>query len=119
MVSRIRMKLDLFVQSFLLFSLTLIFSSESKQSSIITLIALVLVQILSAAQLWLKHAYRPARVYLGLFLATGALLLPFGLYFFNPLAWLILLALSLIYYVHTIRIALVVLRRPRSFWDIS
>jgi hypothetical protein len=53
-----------------------------------------------------------------LFLATGALL-PFGLYFFNPLAWLILLALSLIYYTHTIRIALVVLRRPRSFWDIS
>jgi len=118
MVSRIRMKLDLFAQSFLLFTLILVFSSESKQSSIITLIALVLVQILSTAQLWLKHAYRPARVYLVLFLATGALL-PFGLYFFNPLAWLILLALSLIYSAHTIRIALVVLRRPRSFWDIS
>ncbi len=118
MVSRVRMKLDLFAQSFLLLTLILVFSSESKQSSIITLIALVLVQILSIAQLWLKHAYRPARVYLGLFLATGVLL-PFGLYFFNPLAWLILLALSLIYYTHTIRIALVVLRRPRSFWDIS
>lgn len=118
MVSRIRMKLDLFVQSFLLFTLALVLSSESLRNSIITLIVLVLVQILSTAQLWLKHAYRPAGVYLGLFLATGALL-PIGLYFFNPMAWLILLALSLIYYAHTIRIALVVLRRPRSFWDIS
>jgi hypothetical protein len=118
MVSRIRMKLDLFVQSFLLFTLALVFSSESLRNSIITLIVLVLLQILSTAQLWLKHAYRPAGVYLGLFLATCALL-PIGLYFFNPIAWSVLLALSLIYYAHTIRIALVVLRRPRSFWDIS
>lgn len=119
MVSRLRMKLDLLVQSTLMVLLALAIPLEPLHVGLkITLIVLVLLQMLSAAQLWLWHTYRPAKAYLWAFFLVG-LLLPVGLYFFNPAAWLFLLALAIVYFVHTIRIAAVVLRRPRSFWDIS
>jgi len=84
----------------------------------ITLVVLALLQMISAAQLWLWHTYRPARHYLIAFFILGALL-PVGVYFFDSLAWLFFLTLALVYFVHTIHMASVVLRRPRSFWDIS
>lgn len=119
MVSRLRMKLDLLVQSSLVVLLVLAIPLGPLHIGLkIMLIVLVLLQMLSAAQLWLWHAYRPARAYLWTFFLVG-LLLPVGLYFFHPLVWLFLLALAIVYFVHTIRIAVVVLRRPRSFWDIS
>jgi len=45
--------------------------------------------------------------------------LPFGLHFFDSLAWLCLIAMGIAYFSHTIYMAIVVLRRPRSFWDIT
>jgi hypothetical protein len=57
-------------------------------------------------------------LYLIAFFILGALL-PVGVYFFDSLAWLFFLTLALVYFVHTIHMASVVLRRPRSFWDIS
>lgn len=119
MVSRLRMKLDLLVQGISLSTLTLVAFLESwRVAVIVTLLILASIQLTSAAQLWWWHSYRPAKVYLYLFLAV-ALLLPLGLYFFNFMAWLGLIVLALAYFLHTIYAAKVVLRRPRSFWDLS
>lgn len=119
MVSRLRMKLDLLVQGISLSVLALIASLKPLSITVIfTLLILASIQLTSAAQLWWRHHYRPAKIYLYLFLAVAALL-PIGLYYFNFLAWLALIVLALAYFVHTIHAAKIVLRRPRSFWDIS
>ena len=87
-------------------------------AAIVALLILTCTQITSAAQLWLQHHYRPAKMYLWLFLVV-AVLLPFGLHFFNSLAWLFLIAMGIAYFSQTIYMVIVVLRRPRSFWDIT
>lgn len=119
MVSRLRMKLDLLLQGILLAILALAISLEPWRTAVIVaLLILACIQITSAAQLWWWHHYRPARTFLWFFLGM-AVLVPIGLQFFNPLAWLCLIALAIVYFSHTIYIATVVLRRPRSFWDIT
>ncbi|MDX2067200.1 MAG: hypothetical protein SFV55_02180 [Haliscomenobacter sp.] len=119
MVSRLRMKLDLLVQGVFLTAFGLFSSLELwRTTAIVALLILGFIQIISAAQLWLWHHYRPARVYLWLFLGAAAVL-PLGLHFFDSLAWLCLVAMGIAYFSHTIYMALVVLRRPRSFWDIT
>lgn len=119
MVSRLRMKLDLLVQGISFSALALVAFVEPMQMAVITaLLVLASIQLASAAQLWWWHSYRPARFYLCLFLGA-AVLLPVGLYFFNFLAWLGLIALVIAYFLHTLYAAKVVLRRPRSFWDIT
>jgi hypothetical protein len=119
MVSRLRIKLDLLIQGIFLTTFGLFSSLEPwRTAAIVALLVLGCIQITSAAQLWLWHHYRPARMYLWLFLGA-AIVLPFGLHFFDSLAWLCLIAMGIAYFSHTIYMAIVVLRRPRSFWDIS
>jgi uncharacterized membrane protein HdeD (DUF308 family) len=119
MVSRLRMKLDLLLQGILLAILALATSLEPWRTAVIVaLLILASIQITSAAQLWWWHRYRPAKTYLWFFLGM-AVVLPIGLHFFNPLAWLCLIVLAIAYFSHTIYMAAIVLRRPRSFWDIT
>lgn len=119
MVSRLRMKLDLLVQSISIGVLALVaFVEPLRTTIVVALLVLASIQLTSAAQLWWWHHYRPARNYLYLFLMV-ALLLPVGMYFFNFLAWFVLIGLVIAYFLHTLYAAKVVLRRPRSFWDIS
>lgn len=119
MVSRLRMKLDLLVQGISFSALALVaFVEPLRTAAMVVLLILASIQLTSAAQLWWWHSYRPARVYLYLFL-VAAILLPAGLYFFNFLAWSGLMALVIAYFLHTLYAAKVVLRRPRSFWDLT
>lgn len=119
MVSRLRMKLDLLVQGISFSALALVAFVEPLRTTLIAaLLVLASIQLTSAAQLWWWHSYRPARVYLYLFLFV-AVLLPVGLYFFNFFAWSGLMVLTIVYFLHTLYAAKVVLRRPRSFWDIT
>lgn len=119
MVSRLRMKLDLSLQGVLLTVLALVTSLEPwRTATVVALLILACIQISSAAQMWFWHHYRPAKIYLWLFFVSGVLL-PFCLHFFNSMAWLCMMATVVAYFLHTIYVATIVLRRPRSFWDLT
>lgn len=119
MVSRLRMKLDLLLQGILLAILALAASLEPwRTGGVVVLLILTFIQIVGAAQLWWWHHYRPAKTYLWLFLGA-TLSLAIALYFCDLRAWYCLIVLTLAYFSHTIYMATVVLRRPRSFWDIT
>jgi hypothetical protein len=119
MITRIRMKLDLGAQSLGLAALliTVALSRQILSGTLVLAICMAL-QLLSAWQLWSLHRLRPARTFLAYALPLLATL-PFWYYVHRLIPFALLLLLVLIYYGKTIRHTLIVLRRPRRFWDLG
>lgn len=119
MVSRFRMKADLSVQSIVLGVLLISLAFNRHYiSNLVVLLACIGLQLLSAWQLWQQHRLKMARTFMNW--ATPLVLsLPLW-YLIEPwLAFALVSLLVLIYYGNTIRNTVIVLKRPRSFWDLG
>lgn len=111
------MKLDLVGQSVLLALALIVVLGQWWLWSLAVIAGLALWQTGSAFHLTVAYAYTGRKPYLWL---LGGLLLLLPLKFWLAGYWsLILLGLAaLAYFFTTLRDTIVVLRRPRSFWDI-
>jgi hypothetical protein len=118
MVSRRRIQTDLIVQSLLLaILLTGWFFSGLRSWLAGPLLGLVLMQLVSALQLWSVYKFQPAQIFVWV---SGVILLLFVccLPGFGLLSWLLPLGLVVAYYFQTISRVVIVFRRPKSFWDL-
>lgn len=118
MVSRRRIQTDLIVQSLLLaVMLTGWFFSGLRAWLAGPLLGLVLLQVLSALQLWSVYKFQPAQIFVWV---SGVILLLFVccLPGIGAVSWLLPLGLVIAYYFQTISRVVIVFRRPKSFWDL-
>lgn len=118
MVSRRRMKIDTLIQSMLLVAVILGWLLLGWSGWLaLPLLGLLCLQMISAMQLWSVYRFQPAHSFLWV---GAAILLVFVIAWFNwgLLSWILPLGLVLAYYFQTIQRLVIVLRRPRSFWDL-
>jgi len=118
MITRTQIKIDLFGQGgLLLFLLICWLFTSMDQLSAVLLILLTAWQLLSAWYLLTTFRYAQKLNYLKLYLVIG-LAIP---WWYTQLGILIYLPLAILiagYFLQTIRDALIVYRRPRTFWDL-
>ena len=118
MVSSFRMKIDLIGQIVLIMALLLqLFLLSSLPWSNALLIVLLIWQFLSACHLYFAYRYIKKINYL----SVGTVVLSSLPIWFNILGWwayLPVIGLILWYFWQTIRDTIIVLNRPKSFWDL-
>lgn len=118
MVSRFRMKFDLFGQVVLIIALLLLaFFAESGKWPKTLLFVLGLWQVASAAHLYYAYKY----IKKVNFLKTAMVLLislPVWIKLIGQIAFLPVIGIVIWYFIQTIKDTIIVFRRPRSFWDI-
>ncbi len=118
MVSRFRMKIDLLAQSVLILTIILLLCLvQGLHWSGSILIMLAIWQFISAVHLFYvyKHIRRLNYLRTAIILAIS---LPLWVHFIGMLAYLPVAGVVLWYFIQTIRDAMIVFRRPRSFWDV-
>jgi phosphatidylserine synthase len=112
------MKIDLIVQSLLLAVLLLgWFFSGLNAWMAGPLLVLVMLQMVSALQLWSVYKFQPAQSFVWVGLAI-LLLFVCCLPGLGVLSWFLPLGLVFAYYFQTISRLVIVFRRPKSFWDL-
>lgn len=112
MISVLRLRIDSWVQLALGGLSTLSWVFGGYLLSIIGVWLLWLWQTGSALELWLDYRHRSRKPYL--WFAPVLLLLAI----FHAYGIFLILACALVYGWHTLRDYRIVLRRPRSFWDL-
>jgi hypothetical protein len=118
MISKSRMTTDLTAQSILLTAVViLLLAGAYSPWALIAFTVLALWQVGSALHLALGHAYRERFFYLKVF-ALLLIALPLKLWLAGAWAFFLLGVLVSAYFWATFRDTIIVLERPRSFWDI-
>lgn len=117
MISQYRMKLDLAGQSVLIALAMIVVLGKWWLWALAVVAGLALWQTGSAFHLIVAYAYRARKPYL---LLLGSILLLLPLKFWLAGYWSLVIPgiAALLYFFITLRDTIVVLRRPRSFWDI-
>lgn len=117
MISQYRMKLDLVGQSVLIALAMIVVLGKWWLWALAAVAGLALWQTGSAFHLTVAYAYRARKPYL---LLLGSILLLLPLKFWLAGYWSLVVpgVVALLYFFITLRDTIVVLRRPRSFWDI-
>lgn len=113
MISKLRLKIDSWVQFFLAIGSLAAWLANSYVLAGSLLWILWLWQTGSALELWLDYRHHSRKPYLWL----APLLLTIALLSFSFGAWLLAIC-AIIYIWHTVRDYQIVLRRPRSFWEL-
>ncbi len=112
------MRFDLIGQSLLLTAVVLFyFFSTGRKWSGSMLVVLSLWQLASALHLFYAYRYVRKLNYQKTALILG-ISLPVWIYLVGILAWAPVLGLIIWYFYQTVRDALIVYRRPKSFWDL-
>lgn len=118
MISRFRMKIDVWGQGLMIAALLLLFVFENHFTwTNVMLAVLTLWQLASAAHL--LYAYRHIRRLN--FLRTALVLLislPVWFHLVGPFAYVPVAGLAIWYFIQSILDLIKVYNRPRSFWDI-
>lgn len=112
------MKLDLVGQSVLLALATIVVLGQWWALTLGVVATLAVWQTGSALHLALGYAYKGRKPFLWV-LGVLLLLLPLKYWLAGYWSLLFLGAAALAYFFATLRDTIVVLRRPRSFWDLS
>ncbi|MEQ8702534.1 MAG: hypothetical protein RIC19_01380 [Phaeodactylibacter sp.] len=117
MISQYRMKFDLVGQSVLLALALIVVLGEWWLWALTVVAGLALWQTGSAFHLLAAYAYRDRKPYLWV-LGSLLILLPFKFWLAGYWSLVLLGLAAFTYFLITLRDTIVVLRRPRSFWDI-
>lgn len=118
MISKSRMTTDLVGQSILLAAVIILLLAKAYTPwAIIVFSILALWQVGSALHLALGYKYRERFFFLKLFVVL-LLILPFAIYWLSTWSLALLGILASAYFWATFRDTIIVLERPRSFWDI-
>ena len=112
MISRTRLKIDSWVQLLLAIGSLAAWATSSVVLALCLLWLLWLWQTGSALELWLDYKHHSRKPYLLL----APVLLVLALFF--TFGKLLLAICAVVYIWHTVRDYQVVLRRPRSFWEL-
>lgn len=117
MISQYRMKFDLTGQSILLALAMIVVLGNWWLWALVVISGLALWQTGSAFHLAIAYAYRDRKPYLWI---LGSVLVLLPLKFWLAGYWSLILpgVAALLYFFVTLRDTIVVLRRPKSFWDI-
>ncbi|MFK7936370.1 MAG: hypothetical protein AB8G22_22845 [Saprospiraceae bacterium] len=119
MISWFRMKVDVWGQSILIVAvLLLLFFASGNTWSKATLAILFIWQIASAAHLLYAYRHVKRLNYLRTTLVIGVSL-PIWFYLLGNWSFVPVGGLVIWYFVQTIRDAIIVYRRPISFWDLG
>lgn len=119
MISWFRMKIDVLGQSILIVAvLLLLFFAGGYTWSKATLTILFVWQVASAAHLLYAYRHVKRLNYLRTTLVIGVSL-PIWFYLVGNFAFLPVAGLAIWYFIQTIRDAIIVYRRPSSFWDLG
>lgn len=117
MISQYRMKLDLVGQSILLALALIVVLGKWWLWALAIVAGLAIWQTGSAFHLAFGYAYRDRKPYLWI-LGSLLLLLPLKFWLAGYWSLVVLGIAALLYFFITLRDTIVVLRRPKSFWDI-